>query len=144
MMTKAQVEKINGKMSNGFELDLWQALVNNEKFATKKIYLNDEKTSYLKASLWFEEKYERFQVVGLCINLNVSKWDVDENGTGHSYGLGLNRKFPYGKSKKMFNDICKFTAEISDDMILEMYNGNKRAAEDAVILSGKGAHIYNV
>lgn len=142
-VTREQMEKLNKSMSNGWKLDTWAALVHGDKEATKKIYLNEEKTKYIKASLWFSEKYDRYEPT-IEITLHISEWSVDEIGTGHSYGMGLFRRLPYGKNKKMFADICKLTAEISDKYIMGIYNGNENKASDPVILSGAGAHIYNV
>lgn len=71
-ITVEQINKINAKCKNGFELDLNAALLRGEKRLEKDIRLDDSGIIY-RCTLRFLEKCERFKVIGVYPVLDIDK-----------------------------------------------------------------------
>lgn len=144
-ITREQVQKINDKMSNGWEFNLRHFIFHSgEKTPVKRIKLDD--THYLEAQLWFTEKYKNFCLNGLEITLNISHYTSTGNGMATSYGMGIFRRIPYTKTRKSFADLQKLTAIINDEYIMNIVDSgdNKEKCLDNILLDKSGWHLHEV
>ena len=59
-ITRAEVDKINGKLANGWQFDLRNFIFNQgDKAITRKIKLDDK--HFITAKLYFSETYKNFK-----------------------------------------------------------------------------------
>lgn len=89
-ITKAQVEKMNKQLGQGFEFDLWYFITHNEKTATMHKPINDNCNAALQ--LMWEEEFTREgnypHYTGMVYPIvHISK-EFPKNGMAVSYGLG--------------------------------------------------------
>lgn len=89
-ITKAQVEKMNNQLGQGFEFDLWYFITHNEKTATMHKPINNKCNAVLQ--LMWEEEYTREggypRYTGMVYPIvHISK-EFPKNGHAVSYGLG--------------------------------------------------------
>ena len=116
-MNKEQVKKINEKAGNNFKFDIQFYMFHKEKQLEKNIWLDDK--SYLRATLYFSTYFvrkendwgQKFNVPTQksVITLRISKYNVNEDGTAVSYGLGYKFEEEVIYERKMFNNICKIS-----------------------------------
>lgn len=123
-VTKETVFKMNKQLSNGFLVNI-QQLCMNEKMAVKKIVLDENR--YLLASLWFGADYENYRKVAHTIELNIALYTKEK---GHSdvfvsQGLGYNETLEKGLKRKMWKDIAKYSEQVGEALILEVYEKHK-------------------
>lgn len=143
-ITRAEVDKINGKLKNGWTFDTWHFMTHQgDKTVQRKIKVDD--THYIIAKLWFSETYKNFKKDGLEITLNISYWE-NKGEALTSWGLGLFRSIPYCKPRKSFADLEKLTAVIDDNYIMEIYNkgNNSEKCLDNILLDSNGWHLHEV
>ena len=144
-ITRAEVEKINGKLANGWKFDIHHFLMHSgEKTVCRTINLDD--THYIQASLWYSETYKNFRRDGLEITLHMARFTRTGNGMATSSGLGLFRRIPYEKSRKSFANLEKLTAVIDDKYIMDIYNTGDNAEKclDNILLDKNGWHLHEV
>lgn len=89
-ITKAQVEKMNNQLGQGFEFDLWYFITHNEKTATMHKPINNKCNAVLQ--LMWEEEYTREggypRYTGMVYPIvHISK-EFPKDGMAVSYGLG--------------------------------------------------------
>lgn len=142
-ITKAQVEKLNSKMSNGWEFDWYYFLTHSgEKIASKKIEIDDK--HFYKAEIWFSESYHRYEKE-ITMKLHISEFTKsDATDFASSVGMGISKTIGRGYSKKMFSEIQKATANFTDDDIIKLAREHDAMLKDEVLLDGNGWHINEV
>lgn len=89
-ITKAQVEKMNNQLGQGFEFDLWYFITHNEKTATMHKPINDKCNAALQL-MWEEEciregGYPRY--TGMVYPIVYISKEFPKDGMAVSYGLG--------------------------------------------------------
>lgn len=144
-ITKAEVEKINGKCKNDWKFDTYYFMLHSgEKMLSKKIDIDE--THFLKCQLYFSERYERFRKVGLEITLHIGYFTHTGGDFASGSGLGLFRTIPYEKPRRSFADLEKLTKIINDQYILDIYNNgnNKEKLLDNILLDESGWHLHEV
>lgn len=122
-ITREQVEKINGKMGNGWKLDLYYFLMRGEKAAVLEIPQDDG--GYIQGKLYIDNVFDwrKDAYNGIQIKLNVSRWHKGhEHGVYTSNGLGywieINRP---DLKKALFSEVQKITHTIRAADILDIY-----------------------
>ena len=143
-ITRAEVDKINGNLKNGWQFDLRNFIFNQgDKAITRKIKLDEQ--HFITAKLYFSETYKNFRREGLEISLNISHW-TDEGAVATSHGLGLFRRIPYGKNRRSFADLSKLSEVIDEQYIMDIYNSgnNSEKCLDGIILDKGGWKVYEV
>lgn len=144
-ITKAEVEKINGKCKNDWKFDTYYFMLHSgEKTLSKKIDIDE--THFLKCQLYFSERYERFEKVGLEITLHIAYFTHTGGDFASSSGLGIFRTINYEKPRRSFADLEKLTEIIDDQYILDIYNSgnNKDKLLDNILLDESGWHLHEV
>lgn len=135
-LLKSDIEKWEKDCKNGFKFDIRYYLYHNEKTLIKRIKLDDK--TYLEVHLMFYNNYENYRQVGYYINVNISKWNIEENGMATSQGLGISYKLNDEiYQKRSFKELQRATEHINNDLIMSIYNQdntNKKQLENAVIL----------
>ena len=135
-ITREQVNKINDKMGNGWELDLFYFLTHGEKTAALKIPMNDG--GYVQGKLyidnvwsWRPEDYK-----GIQIKLNVSRWYKGHTeGVYTSSGLGYWQEINRPDMKKaMFSEVQKLTHSITAADVMAMYTEHAPQCASARVL----------
>lgn len=124
-LTKEQIIKINEGCKNGFILDTQYFIFHNEKILEKIIELDEE--NYLKVHISFYTNWENYRGDGYYINVNISKfYHKKDDYFSSSSGLGINLKLN-GKiyTRRNFKELQKATENITDDLILDIYNNDK-------------------
>ena len=122
-ITRAQVEKINGKMGNGWKLDLYYFLMRGEKTAVLEIPQDDG--GYIQGKLYIDNVFDwrKDAYNGIQIKLNVSRWrkgntDGVYTSNGLGYWIEINRP---DLKKALFSEVQKITHTIRAADILDIY-----------------------
>jgi len=126
--TMKQVESWNAKCCNGFHFDIQHFCIWGEKQIKKHIILEDGRV--LTATLGYRRvksangysytgKYRPF--------VHFQLWNKGANDTLVSHGLGVFVDVGTEQSKQKFNELCKLSAEIDDDKLLDMYGSHSTA-----------------
>lgn len=125
-VTREQLTRWNAKLNNGFELDLHQLLVWNEKSAQRLIDLSDGKKLSAKIS-WYEvmdkpdAPFWQQKAIGVRPCLDLSIWTP--TSTPEMWGSrGIGAKVELTDkvyAKRSWNELAKFTAEWNDQRILD-------------------------
>lgn len=137
-ITREQVNAINAKMSNRFQLDTRFLVIHGEKQAVKSIKLDDETT--LVATLTFrpgrDEKQnawgQKFSVPNgkSHISLHLSVWHYKpDTAIAISYGTGRWINISEDMPRRNFSAIQKLTANYDDDTIMALFNDKQRNGE---------------
>lgn len=137
-ITPEQVNTINAKMSNGFQLDVYSLTFYDEKKAVKSIKLDDETT--LVATLTFSASYDKkrnawgtkFNVPNgkSHVALNLSIWHCNPGADiTTSRGLGCWINVSEDMPCRNFSVIQKLTANYDDDTIMMLFNDKQRNGE---------------
>ncbi len=123
-ITMEQVKKWNAKLSNGFRMDVERCIVWNDKVAVKFVELQNG--CRIKAEIGYREVYGdgpawRRELLGVRPYLTVSHWSpASTDGMWMSRGMGAEVKITEQLySKRMWNELAKFTADWTDEKILE-------------------------
>lgn len=137
-ITREQVNAINAKMSNGFQLDVCSLMLYGEKKAVKSIKLDDATT--LVATLTFAASFDKkrnawgqkFNVPNgkSHIALNLSIWHCNPGAdVTTSHGLGWWINVSEDMPRRNFSAIQKLTANYDDDTIVALFNDKQRNGE---------------
>lgn len=139
-ITKAQVEKCNKVLHNGFGLDLWHGLVHGEKQATKKVELEDGK--YLKATIgWYNVGDPWKRDVAYTPKLHLAIFTPGNTpGVFTSSGMGVYIRLTEETfTRRNWNKLAEYTAEWTDEKLLQAMNEkqNKAKLDDSFIRFGE-------
>ena len=137
-ITREQVNAINAKMSNGFQLDVCSLTLYGEKKAVKSIKLDDATT--LVATLTFSASFDKkrnawgqkFNVpTGKShVALNLSIWHCNPGADiTTARGLGWWIKVSEDMPRRNFSAIQKLTANYDDDTIMMLFNDKQHDGE---------------
>lgn len=109
-ITREQIQKINEKCSNQWELDVEYYIFHNEKTLIKKIDLDNE--HFLEFTLRFNFKNQ--------ISLHISKFHHKQNDYfASSTGLGKSRLLDNTEyNRKSVNELIKFTKNLNDEELM--------------------------
>lgn len=137
-ITREQVNAINAKMSNGFQLDVCSLALHGEKKAVKSIKLDDATT--LVATLTFAASFDKqrnawgqkFNVPNgkSHVALNISIWHCNPGAditTSHGTGWWIN--VSEDMPRRNFSAIQKLTANYDDDTVMMLFNDKQRNGE---------------
>lgn len=135
-ITREQIKKINAKMGNGWELDLWYLLTHGEKTAQIKIPTEDG--GYIQGKLYIDNVYNwrKDAYNGIQIQLNVSRfYKGNTEGIFVSHGLGHWKYFNRpDMNRALFSEVQKMTHTITADDIMEIYAEHAPQIANARIL----------
>lgn len=131
LITREQVNAINAKMSNGFQLDVCSLTLYGEKKAMKSIKLDDATT--LVATLTFSASFDKkrnawgqkFNVPNgkSHVALNFSIWHRNLGADiTTSRGLGWWINVSEDMPRRNFSAIQKLTASYDDNTIMALFN----------------------
>lgn len=137
-VTCEQVNTINAKMSNGFQLDVYSLTFYGEKKAVKSIKLDDATT--LVATLTFSASFDKkrnawgqkFNVPNgkSHVALNLSIWQCNPGADiTTSRGLGWWINVSEDMPRRNFSAIQKLTANYDDDTLMTLFNDKQRDGE---------------
>lgn len=137
-ITREQVNAINAKMSNRFQLDVCSLMLYGEKKAVKSIKLDDATTlvTTLTFSASFDKKRnawgQKFNVPNgkSHVALNLSIWHCDPGAdvaTARSLGWWIN--VSEDMPRRNFSAIQKLTANYDDDTVMMLFNDKQRNGE---------------
>lgn len=137
-ITREQVNTINAKMSNGFQLDVCSLAFYGEKKAVKSIKLDD--ATALVATLTFAASFDKkrnawgqkFNVPNgkSHIALNLSIWQCNPGAdvtTSHGVGWWIN--VSEDMPRRNFSAIQKLTANYDDDTLMTLFNDKQSDGE---------------
>ena len=120
-ITREQINKINSGCKNGFGLDMWLFMTHNEKSLSKMVKIADNQ--YIKARIMFYDKWNReTKKTDNIPTIHLSRWTVDANGTGTSYGLGYWVHLQEALPRKNMKVLQEITNQFDDSAVLELYN----------------------
>lgn len=136
-ITCEQVNTINAKMSNGFQLDVYSLTFYGEKKAVKSIKLDDATT--LVATLTFAASFDKKRNAWgqnnvpngkSHIALNLSIWHCNPGAdVTTSHGLGWWINISEDMPRRNFSAIQKLTANYDDDTIMTLFDEKQRDSE---------------
>lgn len=111
-LTREQINTINGKCKNGWELDIQYFLFHNEKKLYKRINLDDE--NYLQFDLLYNYKKQ--------ISLHISKYHHKQGDFfACSNGLGKSKVLEETPaSRKIINKLIELTEKLTDDELIKI------------------------
>lgn len=111
-LTREQINTINGKCKNNWELDIQYFLFHNEKILKKIIELDTE--HYLEFKLDYNYKNQ--------ISLRISKfYHKAGDNFASSSGLGKSRILEEAPaSRKSINKLIEFTKTLTDDELMKI------------------------
>lgn len=113
-LTREQINTINGKCKNGWELDIQYFIFHNEKTLKKVIELDSE--HYLEFKLDYNFKNQ----IGLFINKFYHK--IGDN-FATSNGLGKKKILEEASApRKSINKLIEFTKTLNDDELMKINN----------------------
>lgn len=150
-ITPEQVNTINAKMSNGFQLDVYSLTFYGEKKAVKSIKLDDATT--LVATLTFAASYDKKRNAGgqkfnvpngkSHAALNLSIWHCNPGADiTTSRGLGWWMNVSEDMPRRNVSVIQKLTANYDDDTIMTLFAERTANYDDdtIMILFGEKRH----
>lgn len=139
-ITREQINKINEKMGNGWEFDLYYYLMRGEKTAVLKI--DQEDGGYIQGKIYISNvsSWRKDAYNGVQIKINVSRYYKGlTEGTFVSHGLGKWYKINRPDLKRcMFSEVQKMTHKITAAQIMGVYEQNSEQINNPVVL-GVGA-----
>ena len=125
-----QLKKINSKCENGFTLDVFSTVVNDDKRLTKEIVIAGKDYKY-EAVLRFDTIYERFEKVGIQPVLVINKLSDIREGEKFTFSrVAELYKSAIGditkrKSIKVLQDATK---DFNDNAILDILRAKELCA----------------
>lgn len=125
-ITREQVNKINEKMGNGWQLDLYYLLMRGEKSAELRIPNDDG--GYIQGKLYIDNvsSWRPGAYNGVQIKLHVSRWykgSTEGVFTSHGQGKCITISRPDLK-RCLFSEVQKITHRITAGDILAIYQDN--------------------
>ena len=121
-----KAREITSKCFNEWEIDYQYLLYHNEKQLQKTIYLNDEKTEYIRYRLYFDFENK--------IMLNWNKGKI-ENGFGVSQGFGKHKIIDETTyTRKSINKLIELTESLTDE-ILNNYNKETSVTRNSIFVA---------
>lgn len=132
-MTNADVAKVNAGCANGFQLNVYNAVMRKEKDLTKKIPMGDNR--YLEATLtWSKEVVNKANDYGCTYPvetgnvrpiLHLSVWTSKENGMATSRGLGYWLDAGEPVKRRSVKALQELTKEYTEDKIWKEFERAK-------------------
>lgn len=119
-VTQEQLNRWNAKLHNGFQIDLQYLLIHNEKKPTRYIELGNGKR--IAASLMYNDIYEGYRHTGKQQPiLHLALWeDSGASRMMRSFGTGVYINIGVIQDKKLFSELAKLSATISDEKIMAL------------------------
>lgn len=117
-LTKEQLTRWNSKLTNGFQLDVRRYVLWGEKIAARNIQMDGGKV--LRATIyWCEVLNDRRYTGQVQPKMHLSIWTPAGNGMMFSSGINTTIELTEKTfSKKVWNELAKFTSEWNDERIL--------------------------
>lgn len=132
-ITKAQYERWNSQLSNGFQFDLQHFLVHGEKEARKTFKLDGGKV--LEARLSFTPVYEHFRLLGYQPTLDIQLWHpASTEGMMVSSGLGVHENLGIRQQRKQYNILCQLCTTVTDEQIKQIAAAEMKQLNNGRIL----------
>lgn len=124
-ITQQQIDAINSKCSNSWQLDVKYYFYHNEKTLVKQIRL--DKNNYLEFNLSYNSNNQ--------ISLHISKFFHKDNDTvAVSEGLGKRKILDETKAtRKSVNNLIAFTEKLTDTELLEINKNTKASTGYGII-----------
>ena len=129
-ITREQINKINSKCENGFNLDVKYYLMRNDKELVK--YIDMSEGRLLEAKLCYMDDVDKIvQDNGITYNqrngkqrltIHISLWSKACESGFRSSGMGKFIKLDNVQDKKLMSVLQKNTSIFTDSKILELYN----------------------
>ena len=119
-LTRDQAINWNKMLFNGYRFDVRHFVIWNEKTASLKVELSEDKI--LEASLSYREERQGFRSTGRQKPvLHLALWNVNrETGVGTSSGLGVFLDVGEVQEKKNWKYLCQLSGEYTADKIMEL------------------------
>ena len=119
-LTRDQAIKWDKMLSGGYRFDVRHFVIWNEKTASLKVELSEDKI--LEASLSYREERQGFRATGRQKPvLHLALWNVNrETGVGTSSGLGVFLDVGEVQDKKNWKHLCQLSGEYTADKIMEL------------------------
>lgn len=129
IITREQINAVNSKCSNGWQLDVPYYVYHNEKTLIKQIKLDEN--NYLEFALRYNYKNQ--------ISLHISKFFKE---TGKEYastnGMGKNKVLEETPAKrKSVNNLIAFTEKLTDTKLLDINKNTKVATGYGLIMTSE-------
>jgi hypothetical protein len=121
--TKAQVEKWNNQLGNGWKLDLQTLVVWNEKRPKFKYKKNESDDILYTFDINFTEDRQGYEYLGTySVDVCCQKWR-EEGDVMISHGLGVRKRIAVSISnKKMFKILADMTKKLDKTTLLSMFD----------------------
>ena len=141
-LTVEQARKKQALCPEGWRFDIERFVCWNDSVTRRYIDLEDNK--YICATVEYTKEYER-KNNGYCSfnvatgkvlpTLNISEWTrKPETGCAVSHGLGKDVVLGAPEDRKVFKTLCKYAANVSDDLIMQIYTENLEQLRDGRIM----------
>ena len=119
-LTRDQAIKWDKMLSGGYHFDVRHFVIWNEKTASLKVELSEDKI--LEASLSYREERQGFRSTGRQKPvLHLALWNVNrDTGVGTSSGLGVFLDVGEVQDKKNWKYLCQLSGEYTADKIMEL------------------------
>jgi len=131
--TKAQYQKWNAQLPEGWRFDLHYFLLWGEKCPVRAIELPDGRT--LRAKLFYTEEREGYRHTGRQIpQVNLSVWTDRGDGFASSTGMGYTETLGVIQKNKNYKHLCACAVTLSDADILTMAKEHMTALENVFIM----------
>ena len=130
------LRKWDEQLKGGFHLDVTHFFTWKEKQAVKRIPLEDGRM--IEASLEYHERHEGDKPLGNVVGqqpvVRLSIWRETDSGLWASSGMGYCLDVGTLQNKKNFKELCRLSAEISDEWVLEQAMKHLATLSNAVII----------
>lgn len=125
-ITRQQVDSINNKCSNNWELDVQYYLMHNDKALIKQIAIDEE--HYLEFCIRYNYNNQ--------VTLHISKY-YHKKGEyfSTSHGLGKSKTLDETQApRKNINKLIDFTRKLTDTELLEINKNTKVSSGNGLVL----------
>lgn len=134
-ITREQLNRWNGKLTNGFTLDLRQYIFWGEKQAELSVPLDDGKE--LHCEIGYRDITHNFQTIGQQPTLTLSVWHPTSTpGVFSSRGLGYREDIGTPQTKKNFNVLAKLTGLYNAENLLKLAAEHVDELKNEYIMGG--------
>lgn len=141
-LTLEQARKKQALCPEGWRFDEYRFVAFNDSVTRRYIDLDDNK--YICATVEYTKEYER-KNNGYCSfnvatgkvlpTLNISEWTrKPETGCAVSHGLGKSVVLGAPEDRKVFKTLCKYAADVSDELIMQIYTENLEQLRDGRVI----------
>lgn len=136
-LTRDQAIKWDKMLSSGYRFDVRHFVIWNEKTASLKVELSEDKI--LEASLSYREERQGFRSTGRQKPiLHLQLWTVDpETGAGTSQGLGASVDVGEVQDKKNWKYLCQLSGEYTADKIMKLARQHADQLGNPYLVFGK-------